>query len=72
EVKAGKTGTLKSMQVYLGEKTKSKGIRLNLDLPNYGNDLMAKIIVNKEDKSITYSLLSLPMYFAGCLEKMEF
>ena len=72
EVKAGKTGTLKSMQVYLGEKAKQKGIRLNLDLPNYGNDLQAKIIVNKEDKSITYSLLSLPLYFAGCLEKMEF
>ncbi|MCK5372296.1 MAG: hypothetical protein KAQ62_27230, partial [Cyclobacteriaceae bacterium] len=68
----GKTGTLKSMQVYLGEKAKSKGIRLNLDLPNYGNDLQARIIVNKKENSITYSLISLPMYFAGLMEKMKF
>ncbi len=72
EVKGGKTGTLKSMQVYLGEKTKSKGIRLNLDLPNFGKDLKAKIMVNKKEKSINYSLISLPMYFAGILNKIDF
>jgi len=72
EVKAGKTGTLKSLQVFLGEKGKQKGIRLNLDVPNYGLNLHAKIRVNKKDKSIVYSLLSLPMYFAGFLENIDF
>jgi len=72
EVKAGKTGILKSMQVYLGEKNKTIGIRLNLDRPNFGKALQAKVMVNKKEKSITYSLLSMPMYFAGCLDKFNF
>ena len=72
EVKAGKTGTLKSMQVYLGEKNKTIGIRLNLDRPNFGKALQAKVMVSKKEKSITYSLLSMPMYFAGCLDKFNF
>jgi len=72
EVKAGKTGTLKSLQVFLGEKNKQKGIRLNLDVPNYGHNLQAKIRINKEEKNIDYSLLSLPIYFAGHINNMDF
>lgn len=71
EVKAGKTGTLKSLQVFLGTKGKQKAIRLNLDLPNYGKNLQATIRANKEKKTINYSLLSLPMYLAGRLYEME-
>jgi uncharacterized protein len=36
KVKAGKTGTLKSMQMYLYEKKLSKGIRFNMDIPSKG------------------------------------
>ncbi|NOZ45533.1 MAG: ATP-binding protein [Chlorobi bacterium] len=71
EVKAGKTGTLKSMQVYLSEKNKQKGIRLNMDIPNYGHNLKAKIRIKNKEKNIVYSLLSLPLYFAGYLGKIK-
>lgn len=72
EVKAGKTGTLKSLQVFLGTKNKQKGIRFNLDLPNYGKNLKAKIRINNESIEINYSLMSLPMYFAGFIDNMKF
>jgi uncharacterized protein len=71
EVKAGKTGTLKSLQVFLGTTGKQKGIRLNLDLPNFGTHLQASIRVNNENSTIDYSLLSLPLYFAGFIGEME-
>lgn len=71
EVKAGKTGTLKSLQVFLGAVDKQKGIRLNLDVPNYGDHLQAVIRVNNQNKSIQYSLISLPLYFAGFIGEMK-
>jgi predicted AAA+ superfamily ATPase len=48
EVKAGKTGTLKSLQVYLAEKGEHTGIRFNLDFPTVGTNLSANIMVNGE------------------------
>lgn len=71
EVKAGKSGKLKSLQVFLGTKDKQKGIRFNLDIPSYGANLEAQIRVNNETKTIRYSLLSLPLYFAGAIIDME-
>lgn len=71
EVKAGKTGTLKSLQVYLGIADKQKGIRFYLDMPNYGNNLQAAIRVNNQNRSINYSLISLPLYFAGIIGDMK-
>jgi uncharacterized protein len=70
EIKAGKTGTLKSLHVYLAEKNKKTGIRLNLDAPSVGRDLQAH--VNLPDKNeLAYNLVSLPLYLAGRLEEME-
>ncbi len=69
EIKAGKRGTLKSLHVFLAEKNKKNGIRLNLDLPSFGENLDAN--VNLTDiKSIKYNLLSLPLYFAGNLKRI--
>ncbi len=36
EVKSGKTGTLKSLQLYLYEKKLDTGIRFNMDIPSIG------------------------------------
>ncbi|MCK9500127.1 MAG: ATP-binding protein [Bacteroidales bacterium] len=70
EIKAGKRGTLKSLHIFLAEKNKKTGIRLNLDMPSFGKDLKAK--VNILDKSeLTYNLVSLPLYLAGNLAEME-
>jgi len=70
EVKAGKTGTLKSLQVYLAEKVEHTGIRFNLDFPTVGTNLSANIMVNGEFKKLDYSLISLPLYLAGGLSKV--
>ena len=71
EIKAGKRGTLKSLHIFLVEKNKKTGIRLNLDTPTIGKDL--KAIVNIPFKNeITYNLFSLPLYLAGKLNSMNF
>ena len=70
EIKAGKRGTLRSLHVFLAEKNKKTGIRLNLDIPSTGKELQAS--VNLPDKELlSYNLVSLPLYFAGRLEEME-
>ena len=72
EVKAGKTGTLKSMHVFFVEKNKDTGIRFNLDIPTYGKNLTASVRYKTENKELNYKLISLPLYFAGNIEKMKF
>jgi predicted AAA+ superfamily ATPase len=70
EVKAGKTGTLKSLQVYLGEKDQKTGIRFNLELPSYGENLQAGINISGIITQIEYSLLSLPLYLALHIKRL--
>ena len=69
EIKAGKRGTLKSLHIFLAEKNKKTGIRLNLDIPSIGRDLQASVNLTGNNK-LTYQLISLPLYFAGNLGKM--
>jgi len=69
EVKAGKTGTLKSMQMYLFEKKLQKGIRFNMDLPSMGN-FHSKVNVTGPDNEITWTLLSLPLYMVSELKRL--
>jgi predicted AAA+ superfamily ATPase len=69
EIKSGKRGTLKSLHVFLAEKNKSTGIRLNADSPSVGNDLTARVnLPGKEE--LTYNLISLPLYLAGRLDQI--
>jgi hypothetical protein len=58
EVKAGKTGSLKSLQIFLTEKKREMGIRFNLDLPSRG------------EFHRTHTLLSLPLYLVGQLKRL--
>jgi len=64
EVKAGKTGTLKSMHMYLYEKQLSTGIRFNLDLPSIG-DFSISMKNLKKDDTLHLTLISLPLYFCS-------
>ena len=64
EVKAGKTGTLKSMHIYLYEKKLSTGIRFNLDLPSIG-DFTVSMKNIKSDETLHSTLISLPLYFCS-------
>jgi len=69
EVKAGKTGTLKSMQIYIYEKKLYNGIRFNMDLPSYGN-FKTKINAPNKNAELNWSLLSLPLYMVSEIRRM--
>lgn len=69
EVKAGKTGILKSLQVYLYEKKLSTGIRFNADLPSIGN-FSVSVKYLKKDDTINFKLISLPLYFCSELTSL--
>jgi hypothetical protein len=69
EVKAGKTGTLKSIQVYLHEKKLKNGIRFNMDLPNIGC-FETKINIPNNNAELSWSLLSLPLYMVSELRRL--
>jgi len=69
EVKAGKTGTLKSLQVFLLEKKRALALRFNADLPSIHDTQTC--ISTKEARD--FRLVSLPFYLVGqahrlCLE----
>ncbi|MEA3333892.1 MAG: ATP-binding protein [Pseudomonadota bacterium] len=65
EVKAGKTGTLKSLQVFVKEKGVDLGVRFNADLPTLHE---AKFSLPKT--SGTFKLLSLPLYMVEELPRI--
>ncbi len=69
EVKAGKTGTLKSMQMYLYEKRLINGIRFNMDIPSKGM-FNSKINAPGENAKLSWTLLSLPLYMVSELKRL--
>ena len=62
EVKAGKTGTLKSLHVFMAQYKIPFAVRFNADKPSLGKDLKATVRLGKDQMNITYELLSLPLY----------
>ncbi|MHC1777595.1 MAG: ATP-binding protein [Lentimicrobium sp.] len=69
EVKSGKTGTLKSMHLYLFEKKLNVSIRLNADLPSFG-EFPAKIWDGSNSGKLNYKLLSLPIYMTNQISRL--
>ncbi len=61
EVKSGKTGTLKSLHVYMAEKGKQTAIRINADLPSEVW-IETTVYVEKQLKNVKYRLVSIPFY----------
>lgn len=61
EVKAGKSGSLKSLHLFLKEKPSPLAVRFNADLPStlQGSHPLGN------DQVKSYTLLSLPLYLAG-------
>jgi len=62
EVKAGKTGTLKSLQIYVTEKKLNKALRFNTDMPSTVQ-VDTSIKISKTIKQVNFQLISLPLYF---------
>jgi len=65
EVKAGRTGTLRSMQQFIHAKNLAFGLRINSDFPNK-TPVKTK---NHAGKLIEYVLLSLPFYLVGQIHR---
>jgi len=66
EVKAGSTGTLKSLHLYMGLKKLPLAVRINSDFPT-------KTAVNVKDRdgsNIQYTLLSIPFYLIGQINRL--
>ncbi len=66
EVKAGTTGTLKSLHQFMKEKKKKIAIRVNSDIPRIG----PVELKDTTGASIEYLLLSLPFYLLGQLPRL--
>ncbi len=66
EVKAGTTGTLKSLHQFMKEKKKTIAIRVNSDIPRMG----PVQVKDSLGDSIQYNLLSLPFYLLGQLHRL--
>ena len=69
EVKAGKTGALKSMHVYLYEKRLKNGIRFYLGLPDY-SCLTNDVRVQNQVETLEWNLLSLPLYMVSEVNRL--
>ncbi|NQT94035.1 MAG: ATP-binding protein [Lentisphaerae bacterium] len=69
EVRAGSSGSLKSLQVFLAEKKRGVAARLNMDKPSIGS-FTAAIGSKGGTRDLTYTLLSLPLYLAGQLDRL--
>ncbi len=64
EVKAGKTGTLKSLFQFLADKRLARGVRFHLGAP------VLEQITLPSDPPAKGQLLSLPLYLAGQLDRL--
>jgi len=66
EVKAGKSGSLKSLHLFMKEKTSDIAVRLNTDVPS----LMTENHRLADGSKKKYQLLSLPLYMAGQVRRI--
>ena len=66
EVKAGKTGRLKSLHYFIRDKKWSLAVRFNADMPSF----LQETAILPNQTPIDYHLLSLPFYLAEQLERL--
>jgi len=66
EVKAGKTGTMKSLQLFVREKDRDLGLRFNSDIPSFCQAQTS--LAN--DSQRHFQLLSLPLYLVGQTQRL--
>jgi predicted AAA+ superfamily ATPase len=67
EVKAGKTGSLKSLHVFMHEYHKKLAVRFNADHPSL-TDINTVVRMKNGNQSVDYQLLSLPLYMVNFLD----
>jgi len=67
EVKAGKTGSLKSLQVFMAETQKNFALRFNTDIPSLTN-VNVSVKMGTGLKHVSFKLLSLPLYMVNFID----
>ncbi len=66
EVKAGATGSLKSLHLFMSLKKLQKALRINSSLPSK----MKVDVKDHEGNTIQYSLISIPFYLIGQIHRL--
>ncbi len=68
EVKSGKSGSLRSLHQFVHEKNSSFAVRFDLNLPSL-QKINHDLVTPNGSASISFQLLSLPIYFVGQLKR---
>ncbi|HSW71149.1 MAG TPA: AAA family ATPase, partial [Gammaproteobacteria bacterium] len=66
EVKAGSTGSLKSLHLFMGLKKLKRAVRVNSDFPSKTEIKMKDSLGNL----VSYDLLSIPFYLIGQVHRL--
>ncbi len=66
EVKSGKTGRLRSLQLFMDKKSSHLAVRINSDVPS----TVEVPIVVPGSRRRSYPLVSLPFYLVGQLRRI--
>lgn len=66
EVKAGTTGTLRSLHLLMGLKQLPVAVRINADKPSVTNVNMKSSL----EQQVSYRLISLPLYLTGQIQRL--
>jgi predicted AAA+ superfamily ATPase len=69
EVKAGRSGTLKSLQQFSYAKKSPLAVRFDLNPPSLVG-IKHRIRVGTQNKEVAFQLLSLPLYMVDCMPRM--
>jgi predicted AAA+ superfamily ATPase len=64
EVKAGASGSLRSLHLFMATKALSHAVRFDLNQPSIQNINLDVAVGDKETKNAKYQLLNLPLYLA--------
>ncbi len=67
EIKAGTTGSLKSLHQFIKEKNRHFALRFNADVPSLLNDTKKMT----DGSTVNYDLLSLPLYMVGETQRLN-
>lgn len=70
EVKAGASGTLRSLHSFMAEKGLTTGVRFDLNAPSIQNIDINVPVTGGKTKSAKYRLLNLPLYLADWLPEL--
>ncbi|CAA6809731.1 MAG: Predicted ATPase (AAA+ superfamily) [uncultured Thiotrichaceae bacterium] len=69
EIKAGATGSMKSLHQFMGEKQQKLAIRFDANLPDH-YEINTTIRKGNKTKDVNYQLLSLPLYLVERLDEI--